>query len=297
MYGSGASSASGSALSLSLPGLGIGRRRGNSGASNLHREITAEDPEPPTSKGKGVDRGHNPTMIGSSPIDFARASGSGSGVPVARHLDTTTPSTAQDAHLPSPSPTAPDKPSHLRQMSNASSPASSYIESVPGSLRNELHTHGSSSTLDSPNASGVHIAASHTPPDNGGDANGNAGAEPMFNFQSLAAMIGEDGKEDKEDATRHIEHLENTGEGSRHTSRDETADSALEESVATLTLNGIDYQRSDEATTRNTTLLEPQRDSPEVMLTAETPAALDGNDEDGKQLGANWTETTSQITQ
>lgn len=40
VYGSGASSASGSALSL-LPG--IGRRRGNSGASNLQREVMPED--------------------------------------------------------------------------------------------------------------------------------------------------------------------------------------------------------------------------------------------------------------
>ena len=55
VYGSGASSASGSALSLSLPGLG--RRRGNSGASNLGREITRESTEEPTGKGKGVDRG------------------------------------------------------------------------------------------------------------------------------------------------------------------------------------------------------------------------------------------------
>merc|ERR1711964_164895 len=50
VYGSGASSASGSALSLSLPSLGIGRRRGNSGASNLQREVTLEDPEAPESK-------------------------------------------------------------------------------------------------------------------------------------------------------------------------------------------------------------------------------------------------------
>jgi hypothetical protein len=296
VYGSGASSASGSALSLSLPGLGIGRRRGNSGASNLHREITAEDPGPPY-KGKGVDRGFASAPTASSPIEFARAgsasNGTGSGIPGARHLDITTIGTIQDAQLPSPSPTAPEKPSHLRQMSNASSPASSFIESVPGSIRNDLHTHGSSSTLDSPNASGTNIAAATSgTPDNGGDA----GSEPMFNFRSLAAMIGEeDRKEDKEDAARHIEHLEDCGEGSRHSSRDESSRTELEESVATLKLD--DLPDGHESLARQTTLLDSQRTTPEVMLTAETPAAMNHGDADGKQLGANWSERTTQITQ
>merc|ERR1711977_766830 len=83
VYGSGASSASGSALSLSLPSLGIGRRRGNSGASNLQREVTLEDPEAPESKGKEVDRSppSAPSASSSSaPIDFPR-SGSGYGFP------------------------------------------------------------------------------------------------------------------------------------------------------------------------------------------------------------------------
>jgi len=301
VYGSGASSASGSALSLSLPGLGIGRRRGNSGASNLQREITAEDPEPPY-KGKGVDRGFISGPTASSPIDFARAgsasSATGSGIPGARHLDITTIGTIQDAQLPSPSPTAPDKPSHLRQMSNASSPASSFIESIPGSIRNDLHTHGSSSTLDSPNASGTNLAVTSggTSPDNGGDANGDAGSEPMFNFRSLAAMIGEeDRKGDKEDAARHIEHLEDCGEGSRHGSRDESLRTGLEESVATLKVD--DLPDGHDPLERQTTLLESQRTTPEVMLTTETPAAMNHGDEDGKQLGASWSGTTTRITQ
>jgi hypothetical protein len=282
VYGSGASSASGSALSLSLPGLG--RRRGNSGASNLQKEITPEDPEPPNFKGKGIDRSI-PTTSSSSPIDFAHASSSNSyGIPGARHLDSATLTSINDMHLPSPSPTAPEKPSHLRQMSNASSPASSFIESIQGSLRNGLHAHGSSSTLDSPNASGTNANPHNGGTPDGGDASGSAGSEPMFNFRSLAAMIGkEDGEGDKEDAARHIEHLEDCGEGSS-SSREDTSIITLDESIATLKVNGAGSTLTTENALVN--VLELERSTPEVTITPETPAAVSHGDEDGKQLGA-----------
>jgi hypothetical protein len=294
VYGSGASSASGSALSLSLPSLG--RRRGNSGGSNLAREVMPETTEP-IPKGKGVDRSNvtSAPSTASAPIDFARPAGSGhSGIPGARHLDTNTLASIQDLHQPSPSPTAPEKPSHLRQMSNASSPASSFIESAPGSLRNGFHGHGSSSSLDTPNASGTNIAG-HTGsnPDNG-DANE---TEPLFNFQSLAAMIGHD-DEDKEDAAKHIEYL-NGGESSG--SREDGSTSLLEESVATLK---VDDQRRNGSATRDsdannhTTLLEPHSSTPEVMITPVTPAAMSESEHDGKQLGSGWSEQVArEITQ
>jgi hypothetical protein len=301
VYGSGASSASGSALSLSLPGLG--RRRGNSGGSNLAREITPEDMEQSISKGKGVDRGVTsaPTSSssGSAPIDFARSS-SHTGIPGARHLDTNILANIHDLHQPSPSPTAPEKPSHLRQMSNASSPASSFIESVPGSLRNEFHAHGSSSSLDLPNASGTNLARHSGDNPEGDDTSGSAaGLEPMFNFQSLAAMIGsEDNKEDREDAAKHIEYLSGGGESSRDRSEEGASHTSLEESVATLKVdnsNGIEAAIVD---TRQTTLLEPHRTTPEVTLTSETPAASSHDQDNSKQLRAGWTEEVArEITQ
>ena len=294
VYGSGASSASGSALSLSLASLG--RRRGNSGGSNLAREIVPESSETPVSKGKGVDRSNvtSAPSMPSAPIDFARP-GESSGMPGVRHLDTNTLANIDNLHQPSPSPTAPEKPSHLRQMSNASSPASSFVESVPGSLRNDFHGHGSSSSLDTPNAFGTNVAG-HTgnTPDTGGDSNE---TEPLFNFQSLAAMIGHD-DEDKEDAAKHIEHL-NGGESS--TSHEQDSASLLEESIATLKIddrrmNGAVAQDSDAA--KHTTLLEPQSTTPEVMITPVTPAATNHDEHDGKQLGAGWREQiASEITQ
>ena len=295
VYGSGASSASGSALSLSLPSLG--RRRGNSGGSNLAREIMPEASEAPVSKGKGVDRSNvtSAPSTATAPIDFAQPIGANhTGIPGARHLDMNTLANIQDFHQPSPSPTAPEKPSHLRQMSNASSPASSFIESIPGSLRNDFHGQGSSSSLDTPNASGTNIA-SHTgnAPDNGGDA---SGIEPLFNFQSLAAMIGHD-EEDKEDAAKHVEHL-NGGEGS--TDCEQGSIALLEESIATLR---VDDQTSggkilESEANHHINLLEPQRITPELMITPVTPAATNHDEDDGKQLGAGWTEQVSkEITQ
>jgi hypothetical protein len=303
IYGSGASSASGSTLSLSLPGLG--RRRGNSGASNLAREVTPETVEPSDSKGKGVDRGISSAAT-SAPMDVSRGeSSTGHGFPGARHLDTHTLASIGDLQS-TPSPTAPDKPSHLRQMSNASSPASSIMDSNPGSLRNDFHTHGSSSTLDSPNASGTNLAGHSGGTPDGGDDSGSAGIEPMFNFPSLAAMINnEEESEDSKNSSKHVEHVEH-GQGSSEKFEDAkstTGSTGLESSVATLR---VDSSVNEANTgTGHTTIVEPQisttiqNSTPEVMITPETPAAVDTDGEEGKQLGSGWTGevATREITQ
>jgi len=301
IYGSGASSANGSTLSLSLPGLG--RRRGNSGASNLAKEVTPETAEPSDSKGKGVDRSISGAAT-SAPMDVSRGeSSTGHGFPGVRHLDTQTLTSIGDRQS-SPSPTAPDKPSHLRQMSNASSPASSIMESNPGSLRNDFHTHGSSSTLDSPNASGTNLALHSGATPDGGDESGSAGMEPMFNFPSLAAMISNE--EESEDSKNSSKHVEQVGHGSTEKIEDAkstTGSSGLESSIATLRLDSSVNEANTE--TRYTTVVEPQISTttqdatPEVMITPETPAAVENGGEEGKQLGSGWTGeiATREITQ
>ena len=94
----------------------------------------------------------------------------------------------------SPYSATPRKPSHLRTLSNASSSASS-IDSIPGSPKQD--THETISTEVSTQGSGINIPGgvpeqsdylSGTPP------GGGAGTEPMFNFSSLAAMVGDDEK-------------------------------------------------------------------------------------------------------
>ena len=143
VYGaSGATSVSGSALSLVLPG--VGRRRGNSGSSAIAREAAANKND----KGKDVDRGAATSSTSSSdappPIDEASTT-----VPTFRHhVDEPTPELLSEEFPPhSPTTTAPERPSHLRQMSNVSSPASSYVESVhgSGSIKNDFP--GSSSSV------------------------------------------------------------------------------------------------------------------------------------------------------
>ncbi|KAH0551617.1 hypothetical protein GP486_007166 [Trichoglossum hirsutum] len=119
---------------------------------------------------------------------------------------------AQPHHLhPSAQLTSqPYHPSHLRQMSNTSSSASSSIDSAAGSLRNGIHAFEGF-----PNTSGLSLGYGHATydhPDSFRSATppgGGAGAEPMFNFRSLAAVIGD---EEKEAEAHHIEHLTGTHE-------------------------------------------------------------------------------------
>lgn len=90
----------------------------------------------------------------------------------------------------------PYRPSHLRKLSNASSSGSSVGDSAVASLNNDFGRSNSSFEA-SPNSSGVNIIPrgatqnTYTP---GTPPGGGAGMEPMFNFRSLAAMVGEDEK-------------------------------------------------------------------------------------------------------
>ncbi|TAQ90582.1 hypothetical protein B7494_g1113 [Chlorociboria aeruginascens] len=273
VYGSGASSANASALSLSLPM--IGRRRGNSGGSNLAREVIPDSAEPSETKGKGVDRSGN-MFGGSAPVDVPNKINTSGGFPGARHLE----SRQIEPYYPPSSPTAPVQPSHLRQMSNASSGASSSVES----LHDEPHPQGSSSSLDMPNASETNVENTTSDADDSGN---DVGTESMFNFRSLAAMIGDE--EDKADAARHVEHL-SSGERSKQGSQGEGSSTDLEESIATLKVDfkPIGSSIQSASTSRQATIVESQNTTPEVMVTPETPAALTRSDEDGKQLGSDW---------
>ncbi|KAI6358220.1 SNF1-interacting protein [Pyricularia grisea] len=125
---SGNSSIAGSALSL--PSLGLGRRRGNSAASNLRMEasvasaMAASGSGSPESgaaaggdKGKGVDR-PVPANIGDSGEDVEAGSSS---------------SSAPAGSQPTPASQRPGGQSHLRQISNVSSISdSSYIDAPGG---------------------------------------------------------------------------------------------------------------------------------------------------------------------
>ncbi|MCJ1338002.1 SNF1-interacting protein [Bachmanniomyces sp. S44760] len=112
------------------------------------------------------------------------------------------------------------KPSHLRNLSNASSSGSSLAESPSQSLLQDGASPASIASSPSSNpkpSAGIDIPARGlAAPNTGADVDtsfksatppgGGAGIEPMFNFRSLAAMIGDD---EKAGMTGESSHEEN----------------------------------------------------------------------------------------
>ncbi|KAL8660131.1 MAG: hypothetical protein Q9202_006787 [Teloschistes flavicans] len=170
------------------------------------------------SSSSAASKGKQPQRMGMEPLASREPSPPGRGGPGRSDTDITSPShpfvwdsqadaqshleraraqlnpDLQPSSLPFGSSTY--RPSHLRTTSNVSSSASSLNESVSGS--NGPHLHGSSSSLGpSPNASGINIGQSTsssseryisgTPPGGGG-----AALEALYNFRSLAEMVGKD---------------------------------------------------------------------------------------------------------
>jgi hypothetical protein len=131
--------------------------------------ITGEDTSP--GKGKEVDRASPPAAAAPSQSNTEIASDS---MIINPHPNLVEQGSSAQPSMAQPSPREPPKPSHLRQVSSASSSFSSLVES--------------------------------TGEDHSGAYDGNASStEPMFNFRSLAAVIGD---EDKGDET--AEHVEDT---------------------------------------------------------------------------------------
>lgn len=316
---SGQSSASGS--TLSLPGLStIGRRRGNSGASNLRVEATtahaiasSANSSPPQSttaanpndKGKGVDRGppQTPpeTEVGKSNVDAVHPSA----------VPTSTPAPAPSASpRPIPSPLHSAGPSHLRQMSSASSVSSSGPDSRSGSYQDPSYLQS-----QDPHASGLSLGAKS---DESGDEGGRSGdendVEPRFNFTSLAEMvgveleganagrrlsqIGESHAEDdsspvpasQDDSDKRSSTHEARAEHVEDESRSHDGDDAMSKSFMTLTQDSYntkasvsDQDKGDQPST--------SADTPQLMITPETPTVDDHGESDSKQLGFQGTRT------
>lgn len=295
--GSGHSSASGS--TLSLPGL-IGRRRGNSAASNLRVEATtaramasAGSSSPPQStaaanpndKGKGVDRGPSQAPNESEPAGAV----------------STAPTSA-----PRPIP-SPAGPSHLRQMSSASSVSSSLPESQSGSYQNPSYLQA-----QDPHASGVSLGGkSDASEDAGGRSGEDNESEPMFNFRSLAEMVGVElegvnagrrlsqigeshGEEEREaglasrdDSDKRGSVHEATGEHVEDVSSTQSESDGLDKSIATLTQDSFDKANENEGAE------EPSGSvpTPHLMITPETPVVEDHEAGVSKQLGFQGTST------
>ncbi|RMZ83778.1 hypothetical protein DV738_g1067, partial [Chaetothyriales sp. CBS 135597] len=133
-------------------------------------------------KGKGIDRRR------SSIEGNGRTDDEASRPPLMAHSsvsDTSQESLAQSLAMASSA--EPFRRSHLRQMSNASSASSSLVEPAP---------------------TGSSFPRSSTPPP------GNL--EPMFNFQSLAAMVDEGDKTGKASHLEHMHSGETGGDSESH---------------------------------------------------------------------------------
>ncbi|CBF84823.1 hypothetical protein AN1420.2 [Aspergillus nidulans FGSC A4] len=158
--------------------------------------IIGEERTPP-GKGKAVER----VTPSQSNVDLTETASSGD-VP-SSFLEPQQPQSSSS--LGPPVPKEPSKPSHLRHVSSASSSFSSLVESMseePG-LSAQPHEGTSSS------------------------------AEPLFNFRSLAAVIGDEDKSDE--AAEHVEDTapHTTSEGSTSSAANLTTAPAGESAVST----------------------------------------------------------------
>ena len=335
-YPGGGQSSSGS--TLSLPGIGaIGRKRGNSAASNLRVEATtanamatassptsspgAATTTSPTDKGKGVDRGPPQTPpeaeIGKANVDALHPDKTPTSVPAP-------PPTSSPR--PVPSPHQPAGPSHLRQMSSASSASSSQPDSQSGSYQN---TPSDTQQLD-PHASGLSLGSRSDVSDDAGagqsseqDNDPSTSTEPMFNYRSLAEMVGvemdgvnagrrlsqlgespaegegetvttpadDDGDKASSAHEATVEHAENLSESTMKAEDNEN--DKLSKSIATLTQDSFDANKevthaehSEEAHSARAAV-----DTPQLMITPETPVPEDDDGTESKQLGFQGTRT------
>ncbi|KAB5582794.1 hypothetical protein GE09DRAFT_283013 [Coniochaeta sp. 2T2.1] len=300
---SGHSSASGSTLSLS--GLGFGRKRGNSGASTLRVEASVANaiastsgptsPADPSAKdkGKAVER-----SLPSTPE--VSQDGSEDSTEDSMAASTSTTSASTSTARPIPSPHQPAGPSHLRQMSSASSVSSSLPDSQAGSYTNP-------SQLQDPTASGTSLNSRAGGSGDGDDQDRDpsASTEPMFNFRSLAEVVGV--SLEGENAGRRLSRIEadkvakksagTPPAGESETKQDEANDAAEVERIE-------DVERPAERLPDPTISVSPPDSKsyltpPELTVTPETPAPVEGSDDESKQLGyaPSIVERPNQVTQ
>lgn len=298
IYG-GSGSRTASALSLVLPG----RRRGNSGSSAMAREASnysVEHTYPAdnsTDKGKGVDR----TAYASSSSHSHPSALDGSSQSYGHHLSVDeSPQPTPNTSAPAAAGATPDRPSHLRQISSASSPSSSYIESAPGSIRRgQSGFQASQSSFESPSASNTDLGHRRDESRDTDNDPGSAGDEPMFNFRSLAEIVGREDEKDGYDANQ-VEYADESQrpsskagpsqESAKKPVEEEASDpfddseELMDQSIATLRAD--DYGRAGEQNGASSSNggANALMDTPGLMVTPVTPA-LEKGESESKQLG------------
>ncbi|KAI0880018.1 uncharacterized protein GGS22DRAFT_101624 [Annulohypoxylon maeteangense] len=286
VYGGSGGGSSASASSLSL---GLGRRRGNSAASNLRIEasVTAASS---TTAGQAGDQLTDPSSV---PASTSALMSSNKGKAIDRNDNEEGQKSGSGvASLPIPVSSQPARgSSHLRQMSNASSVSSSGLDSMPGSYTGK----NPGADSEDPRSSGLSIAARSEEGDS-------TNSEPMFNFRSLAEMVGvpidgeaqspnsEDmspGSKPADAEEAHGEHVEHATDpvGNGENSKEELTGQETQEVQGGIYRSG---EKGEDGTSR----------PPQLMVTPDTPAPADGDEEDSKRLGhVDLAERSHEVTQ
>ncbi|EPE08561.1 c2h2 zinc finger protein [Ophiostoma piceae UAMH 11346] len=316
------SQTSASASSLSLGGINAGnRRRGNSNASNLRVEASvanamavsgsaagavgsasALNPTSPVGGGDSTTSTSSATPpIASAPApaptsDQQPDSGKGKGVdrgPEAESSSSSSTSASTSSARAIPVPSQPSAgPSHLRQMSSASSVSSSIPESAPsGSFPGGSHNYvNMQEHLQDPRGSGLSLGsrsaasddADHDQHDSHDHDHGDHGdhgdhaddpstsADPLFNFGSLAAAVGV--QIEGPHAGRRLSAIQRdqsnppTGQ-SRDNEKEDVEHAEHAEHAENVTV-----PTETAATTSTSTSSDDIKQPPEVLITPGTPA-------------------------
>jgi len=267
-YGGASGAASGSSLSLS----GFGRRRGNSAASHLRMEATVQSAAQASGSGASSPKA---TEGGDESKLRADEDPAGKGKAVDRGSSTEA-SPSDEAPSPFgtlPIPTGSSRGgSHLRQMSNASSLDSSAADSPAGSYGGQGFV-------------GPDTGLSRSDRDDGENIN-----EPMFNFSSIAEMVGvnlDDGTVQRREDDEHQAH-------GRPLSRvyEDSKDEAEAEHVEGQTVTAHPLSHGVTASTQSN-----QLPLPGLTITPETPMEPEGGATEDKRLGhSSISEHTTSIT-
>ena len=210
------------------------------GAGSSEVFVGGMEPSPYSGKGKGIQL-TEPEQPNARAMNITSSSlGAGPQEHLERARAQILPNDAPP--FSSPYSSSPYRPSHLRTLSNASSSSSSIDGSAPGSLKGDIRGQGSSFDV-SPSASGVNIPAAASAQDtyiSGTPPGGGAGMEPMFNFRSLAAMVGEEKSKD----ITHEEGASQAYSYPREESSNSRTEKADQEEGASTEIRGVSSSKS-----------------------------------------------------
>lgn len=283
--GSGSGGASGSSLSLS----GFGRKRGNSAASHLRMEAALHGA---TNASKNGDSSPGAENKDNKKSDEDLSTDKGKGVDRGLPSDSSTPEGGSPfGSLPIPTSRGG---SHLRQISNASSLGSSGIDTPSGSYTGPGYQ---GPEWANPRASGMSVGGQSE------DGDRDTGSEPMFNFRSLAEIVGvniDDG------SARQDDEADSPGKAQASTGRPlsqvdedekEEAEAEAEHVEVRKNVNPVTAQQAETPTDDQS--LEQHQERPSTEVTSpEIPANSQGGASEDKQLGhSSVSEHASQVTQ